>query len=519
MSKRLYPIGHQDFSKIITQGQVYVDKTYFVNELAQKGGYYFLSRPRRFGKSLFLSTMDYLFQGEKELFKGLYAYDQWKFEPYPIIRISFNTLAYENNQLELSLKKALHDIAASYDLLIAQLAPKEMFAELIQKLFEKYQKGVVILIDEYDKPLVDYLDKDNLSQAIQNRAILKAFYSILKNADKYLKILFITGVSKFSKVSIFSDLNNLTDLSTARDFNEICGITQKELEDNFVEELKIYDKEEIKRWYNGYKFHQNGQTLYNPFSLLSFFLGGGDYKNFWFATGTPTFLMKLCRDNHLYKFEEISMSDFDLGNFDIEKLSVFPILFQTGYLTIKGENKLFRSSILGFPNEEVRESYLRNLANLYIGSEQYNSNVLLDKLTTSLKTKDQELMKNTINLAFSQIPYDLWQRENEQYYHAIVHLLFSLLDVYIFSEVHTQNGRADAIVIHDNEIYCLEFKLNQSAEMALAQIKERGYTERFQNKGLPIHHIGINFSSENRKVEGLLWESLNSKDNTKTLES
>jgi len=505
MSKRLYPIGQQDFREIILENKVYIDKTMFVHRLSTVGKYYFLSRPRRFGKSLFLSTMDYFFQGKKELFKGLYAYDQWKFEPYPIIRLSFSSIGYREIGLDQALEHVLHQISEQNNMELSSTSNSLRLKELIQKLSEKHKKGVVILIDEYDKPLIDYLDKDNLHKAIENREILKSFYSVLKDSDPFIKILFITGVSKFSKVSIFSDLNNLTDLSTARDFNEICGITQKELEDNFVEELKIYDKEEIKRWYNGYKFHHNGQTLYNPFSLLSFFLGGGDYKNFWFATGTPTFLMKLCRDNHLYKFEEISISDFDLGNFDIEKLSVFPILFQTGYLTIKGENKLFRSSILGFPNEEVRESYLRNLANLYIGSEQYNSNVLLDKLTTSLKTKDQELMKNTINLAFSQIPYDLWQRENEQYYHAIVHLLFSLLDVYIFSEVHTQNGRADAIVIHDNEIYCLEFKLNQSAEMALAQIKERGYTERFQNKGLPIHHIGINFSSENRKVDGLLW--------------
>ena len=508
MSKRLYPIGQQDFREIIREGKVYVDKTHFVHQLTTEGKYYFLSRPRRFGKSLFLSTMDYLFQGEKELFKGLYVYDKWNFEPYPIIRISFSSIGYRTMGLNKALSSELQDIAQKNKISLISTEPDigNQFKELIQQLFKKHQKGVVILIDEYDKPLVDYLDKDNLHKAKDNRETLKSFYSILKDADPYLKIVFITGVSKFSKVSIFSDLNNLTDLSIARDFNEVCGITQQELEDNFVEELHIYDKAEIKRWYNGYKWDADGQTVYNPFSLLSFFRGGGKFHNFWFATGTPTFLMKMCREQHLYRFDEIVMNENDLGNFDIESLKIVPILFQTGYLTVQSKSAVLQNYKLSFPNEEVRASYLRNLADQYIQSEKESSSGILENLLASLKSKDQELMMKTINQAFAEIPYDLWQRENEQYYHAIVHLLFSLLDVYIFSEVHTQSGRADAIVIHENEIYCIEFKLNQSAEVALAQIKERGYTQRFQDKGLPIHHIGINFNAETRAVDGLLWE-------------
>ena len=506
MAIQLYPLGNQDFKKIILEKNVYVDKTKYIHQLIENGDYYFLSRPRRFGKSLFLSTLDYLFQGEKELFKGLYIYDKWHFEAYPIIRISFSSIGYREIGLQIAIEQVLIEIANSYQIKLSKNNNSLNFQELIQKLHQKYQKGVVILIDEYDKPLIDYLNKDNLHQAKENREILKSFYSILKDADPYLKFLLITGVSKFSKVSIFSDLNNLTDLSTQLDYNEICGISQAELELNFEEELKIYDKEEIKRWYNGYKFHINGETLYNPFSLLSFFSGKGDYQNFWYTTGTPTFLMKMCREQHLYKFEEISLNKGDLGNFDIENLKIFPVLFQTGYITIKGENALLRNYKLSFPNLEVRESYLRSLTDQYIHGNTESSSAILENLLESLQSKDVEKMKTAINAAFAHIPYDLWQKENEQYYHAIVHLLFSLLHVYIFSEVHTQNGRADAIVIHENEIYCMEFKLNQSAEMALAQIKTKGYTERFKEKGIPIHYIGINFNSENRKVEEILWE-------------
>lgn len=506
MSKRLYPIGQQDFREIILDGKVYIDKTKFVHHLITTNKYYFLSRPRRFGKSLFLSTLDYLFQGEKELFKGLYVYDKWNFESYPIIRISFSNIGYREMPLDKAIGKELDRLFKFYEIESEETVVSQKFQELIEKLFEKYQKGVVILIDEYDKPLIDYLDKDNLHKALENREILKSFYSILKDADPFLKILFITGVSKFSKVSIFSDLNNLTDLSTARDYNEVCGITQNELEDNFVDELKIYNKEEIRRWYNGYKFHQAGKTLYNPFSLLSFFVGGGDFRNFWFATGTPTFLMKMSRKEHFYRFETVEASGIDMESFELEQIALVPLLFQTGYLTVIGKNELLNNYILGFPNHEVREAYLQKLTDAFIFAPPNPSKNILSQLLKSLQSKDSDLMKKAINLAFSQIPYDLWQRENEQYYHAIVHLLFSLLNVYIFSEVHTQKGRADAIVIHENEIYCLEFKLNQSAEIALAQIKGRGYTERFKDMGLPIHHIGINFNAENREVDGLLWE-------------
>lgn len=507
MTPKPYPIGLQDFKEIISNGYVYVDKTQHIHHLLNTYKYCFISRPRRFGKSLLVSTLYNLFKGEQALFEGLYLADHWDFQEYPVIRMSFSEIGYREIPLEQALQQTLDALADDYGLQLHADTPSLKFKELIHALFAKYQRQVVILIDEYDKPIIDYLDAEHLHQARENRDILKSFYSIIKDADAYLKFFLLTGVSRFSKVSIFSDLNNLSDLSVDLRFNELCGISQVELEANFPAELQQYDKEKIKTWYNGYKFHVEGQTVYNPFSLLSFFSNGGDYQNFWYSTGTPTFLMKLCREQHFYKFDTISINQDDLGNFDIENLKIVPILFQTGYLTVVGANPLLRNYKLSFPNREVRESYLRNLADQYIGSSTQSSNAILESLLEALTHRDTELLQSSINQAFAAIPYDLWQKENEQYYHALVHLLFSLLNVYIFSEVHTQRGRADTVIIHEGQIYCLEFKLDQSAEAALTQIKARGYTERFQGSGKPLHHIGINFSSALKAVEGVLWEA------------
>lgn len=505
MQERLYPVGQQDFPSIIREGKVYVDKTMHAYNLINSTKSNFLSKPRRFGKSLFLSTLESIFLGKKELFEGTFIYDKWSFEEYPIIRISFANIGYREIGLTTAIDKELVGIARKYQIDCKAENNSSKFLELIKQLNQKYNKGVVILIDEYDKPIIDFLDKESIHLAKVNRDILKSFYSVLKDAEPYIRFLFITGVSKFSKVSIFSDLNNLTDLSLNPKYNEICGISQRELETNFAEELNLYDKEKIRKWYNGYRWDLNGDTVYNPFSLLNYFLNGGKFHNFWYSTGTPTFLMKMCREQHLYKFEEVSINQDDLGNFDIENLKIIPILFQTGYLTIKKEGFL-NTYTLSFPNMEVRESYLRNLADAYIDSPIISSTVVLQDLLKSLKNKDKESMKSAINLAFSHIPYSLWQKENEQYYHALVHLLFSLLGVYIFSEVQTQKGRSDAVLIYEDEIYCLEFKLDKSAQEAFAQIKEMGYTERFKDRGKSIHQIGINFSSEKKEVEGIEWE-------------
>jgi hypothetical protein len=506
MKRRLYPIGQQDFNEIIQEGKVYVDKTKFAHSLISTNKYYFLSRPRRFGKSLLISTLESIFLGKKELFKNLFIEDKWSFEEYPIIRISFANIGYREMQLDQALDKKLTEIAQSYNLEVSSFSISQKFKDLITKLHLLFNKKVVVLIDEYDKPIIDYLDKENLHKSLDNRDTLKTFYSILKDADPHLQLVFITGVSKFSKISIFSDLNNLNDISMDLDYNEICGISQQELEENFVEELRSVDKEKMKKWYNGYRWHRNGNTLYNPFSILNFFGKNGDYANFWYATGTPTFLMKLCKENKLYDISHVKLKAFTLSNFDIENLQAMPILFQTGYLTLSKYDDVLDIYTLDYPNDEVRSSYLFGLLEVYMFANSGISTELLSNLKTSLETKDSGLLKATINQAFALIPYDLWKKDDEHFYHAIVHLLFSLLGVYIQSEVHTKNGRADAIVLLHEEVFCMEFKLNQTAQKALQQIKDKGYTDYYKRTNHTIHHIGINFNSQEKKVEEILWE-------------
>jgi hypothetical protein len=506
MRQRLYPIGQQDFPGIIREGKVYVDKTMHAYRMLTTNKFYFLSRPRRFGKPLFISTLDTILRGEKALFKGLYIYDKWQFESYPIIRISFANIGYREMGLEKAISSLLDEVYGEHAMPIPNMGNSKKFRTLIEQLHVKFKKPVVVLVDEYDKPLIDYLDKSQLYKARENRDILKSFYSVLKDADPHLKLVFITGVSKFSKVSIFSDLNNLNDISLDLEFNEICGISQKELEDNFVEELQQVDKSKMKAWYNGYRWDVAGETVYNPFSTLSFFSKKGKLENFWYATGTPTFLMELCKERKFYEFESAVLTFTEMSSFDIDNLKLMPLLFQAGYLTIAGYNSMFYTYKLAFPNLEVKHSYLHGLLEAYTELKDSSTSSIIMELHESLKTQNSEKLRLIINHGFSQIPYDLWQKDNEHFYHAIVHLMFSLLGVSIQSEVHTKNGRADAIVQLEEGIYCLEFKLDQSAQVAIDQIKKKGYTERFSGPGKPIHLIGINFSSAQKVVDEIIWD-------------
>jgi len=508
MAVQKYPIGHQDFKKIISEDYLYVDKTRFVQKLVEKGGYYLLSRPRRFGKSLFISTLDYLFQGEKELFKGLYVEDKWDFETYPVIRISFSDIGYRTKGLLHAIGNALEMNASKYDIILmsASSAIDDMLKELIHKLHQKYEKQVVILIDEYDKPIIDYLDKDQLYKAIENRGIMKSFYSILKDADAYLKLVFITGVSKFSQVSIFSDLNNLFDLTLREDFNEMCGISQLELEQYFAEEMKISDTEKIKQWYNGYRWDIKGATVYNPFSLLNFFSNNGKFSNFWYTTGTPTFLVEMCRDQKLYELENTELSFVELSSFNIENLQLLPVMFQTGYLTISGYDEQLDIYSLDYPNVEVKSAYTQGLLQMYSYSREPIVSKSLSGLVKALRAKSPDDLKYMLNDCFVHIPYDLWQKDNEHFYHAIVHLLFSLIGINIQSEVHTHRGRADAMMVLDECVYCFEFKLDKSAQEAIRQIRDRDYLARYQSQDKSIYAIGVNFSSERKEVEEIAWE-------------
>lgn len=509
MAIQKYPIGLQDFGGIRNNGFVYVDKTPFVHQLITSQKYYFLSRPRRFGKSLFISTLECVFKGQKELFEGLYIYDKWAFEEYPVIRISFSNIGYRTKGLLKAIADELVQISEQYDIVLK--SQKEdianSFDELIKSLYKKYNKQVVVLIDEYDKPIIDYLDKENIHKAMENRNVMKTFYSILKDADPYLKLVFVTGVSKFSQVSIFSDLNNLYDLTLKRDYNEICGISQAELNEYFPKELDVFDQEKIRLWYNGYRWHVDGAKMYNPFSLLNFFMDG-DFRNYWYATGTPTFLMVLSQELGLYEMKNIMASDAMLSSYDPEKRQLIPLLFQTGYLTISNYDPLLHIYHLDFPNQEVRSAYNEGLLETFSFHSEPQVPYAMTHLLASLREKDSVLLEKTINEIFAHIPYDKWQTRIENFYHAIIHLLFSLLGVYIHSEVHTKDGRADAIILFEDHVYCLEFKLDKTAEAAIQQVKDKGYLDAYRNKASHFHIIGINFDSEKKKVDGLIWEDI-----------
>ncbi len=503
-----YPVGIQDFDKIRTQNFAYVDKTKYAWELAKWGGYYFLSRPRRFGKSLFVSTLDYLFKSHKELFEGLYIYDKWDWtQTNPVIKISFSNIGHKTMGLEKAIHQTLDKTAQEYGIVCLQETIDQKFKELIEKLSVQHGK-VVVLIDEYDKPIIDYLgtNEAGIAKALENRDILKSFYSILKDADPYLKMVFIAGVSKFSKVSIFSDLNNLRELSIDDSFEGVCGITQTELETHFKEELTVFDPDKIKAWYNGYHWGL-GESVYNPFSLLNFFVSGGQFKNYWFETGTPTFLINLTKKENLYDFEDIEVNSNALNAYDIERLQIIPLMFQTGYLTIKKhENEGINIYTLGYPNLEVRSSYLDLLMASYIDNDAVMGSIWANNLKKALLKGEIEKLQPLFNTLFKSIPYEIWQKENEHYYHAIIHLTFRLLGIYVESQVQTSDGRIDAIVQLKDYVYAFEFKLDGDAEAALQQIKERGYLVPYQHQDRTCIGIGLNFSKELKKVEKLVWE-------------
>lgn len=498
-----YPIGIQSFEEIRTGNFLYIDKTEYVYQLVEGSKSYFLSRPRRFGKSLFVNTIEALFHGKKDLFKGLFIEDKWNWEQTnPVIKISFSNIDHKELGLSKAIKTELRSLAKKNGFELESESNGLMFRELIETIFEKQGK-VVVLIDEYDKPIIDYLGEDT-AKALENQSILKGFYSILKDADDYLRMVFITGVSKFSRVSIFSDLNNLRDLTTNKQFAGVCGITQNELENSFSEELKLYDREKIKLWYNGYTWDLDIK-VYNPFSLLNFFTEQGEFKNYWFVTGTPTFLINLSKTRQFVDFEGITLYLEELGAYGIEKIDLVPLMFQTGYLTLKKQNE-DDSYELDYPNLEVRRSFLSVLANAYIQDEGNSGAVLANKLKQCLEVGDLEKVQQILNTLFKSIPYTLWQKENEHFYHAIIHLIFKILGIYVDSEVQTSDGRMDALVRLEKYVYCFEFKLDESAEMALEQIEKKGYLTPYLHQNKKCIGIGVNFSKEEKKVKEFLWK-------------
>lgn len=504
-----YPIGIQDFEKLRTNGYSYVDKSRFVYKLATEGEYYFLSRPRRFGKSLFLSTLEAYFQGKKELFEGLAIYDletEWK--KYPIFHIDLNTANFrEKDSLYTVLNDYLTNWEDKYGARESEATLALRFKGVIARAAEKEGCGVVILIDEYDKPILQTL-RDPELQA-EHRAQLKAFYSVLKTQDRYIKFAFLTGVTKFGKVSVFSDLNNLTDISMDHRYISICGMTEKELLTNFKEGISELaeangDTEEatiakLKARYDGYHFEENTVGIYNPFSVLNT-LSRLRYKDYWFETGTPTFLVDLLK-MHNYRLRDMTkerVSDDVINSVDSLSTNPIPVIYQSGYLTIKGYDERFKKYLLGFPNKEVEEGFLNFLLPLYTSAGN-NSPFLVDEFVQDVESGNPERFMQRMKAFFADTSYQVVGNA-ELYFQNAMYLVFKIMGFYTQVERPTSDGRIDAIIQTPNYIYVIECKLDRTADEAIKQIENNGYAEPFLMDKRRLYKIGVSFSSETRGV-------------------
>ena len=514
---RKLPIGIQDFEYLRTDNCLYVDKTEFIYKLLQHGKPYFLGRPRRFGKSLFLSTLKAYFEGKKELFEGLKIAELEKdWVKYPVFYLDFNVgllIKAQNVSERIGVKlKELENLwGQTTD--TEDLASR--FEAVIKNAYEQTGKQVVVLIDEYDKPLINTMDDPAVNEEI--RTLLKSFYGVLKSADAYLRFVFLTGVTKFSKVSIFSDLNQLVDISLDSRFSGICGITQTELEENFVPEItalaetiqKSYEETlfELQKLYNGYHFSENLIGVYNPFSLLNTF-SAQKYRYYWFATGTPTFLAKALRNQNydIRKLEDnILIAANSVMDYRVENQNLVPLLYQSGYLTIKNYDNILDEYVLGFPNEEVKYGFLNELLPAFVLSPIASGNFSVTDFLRKLMNNDIEDFMTSLKAFFSAIPYDAIKQENrdEQYYQHVFYLLFTLMGQFVETEVKNNKGRADAVVKTAGAIYVFEFKMDDhaTAEDALAQINSKDYAIPYTADHRKTVKIGVAFSQAERGVK------------------
>ena len=507
------PIGLQDFARLRQEGYLYVDKTELLYQLATSGVYYFLSRPRRFGKSLLVSTLAELFQGQQELFEGLWVHDRWDWnKTYPVVHLSMNSLGYKEVGLEKALMLRLEKIAAHYGLILQSEANSLRLQELIELLHDSFGKAVV-LIDEYDKPILDYLD--DLPQATHHRELLKSFYAVLKDADPHLRFVLLTGVSKFSRVSIFSELNNLKDLTVHSQYATLLGYTQAELEHYFADRIEQLAPDfggrealldQIKQWYNGYSWDAK-HFVYNPFSILNFF-DRATFENFWFETGTPTFLIKLLNQERQYDLEDVQARPLVFSSFELERIQPLALLFQTGYVTIKAVDKN-RIYTLSYPNYEVKDSLLQYLLAEYSHQYPSDTSLLAFQMKQALEQGDITEFAVTLNSLFASIPYQIFIADKEAYYHSITFLALSLVGSFVQVEVSQAKGRPDAVVHTEQTIYVLEFKLDKSAEVALEQIREKGYAQSYLALGRTVKAVGLNFSSQDKALNQWMEEEIN----------
>ncbi|MEA3342227.1 MAG: AAA family ATPase [Chloroflexota bacterium] len=502
------PVGIQTFRKIIEQEYLYVDKTEEIYRLITTGEVYFLARPRRFGKSLLISTLAEIFEGRRGLFEGLWIYDSdYEWTEHPVIRIDFSLLRVTTDEeLKRGIKSRLNRIAQQYGVSLKEDEYYEQFADLILQLAARSK--VVILVDEYDKPIIDNVESAKEARSI--RDVLKGFYTVIKGMDEHLRFVLLTGVSKFSKVGVFSGLNNLKDITMDDRFAALLGITQTEVETclgDYIEALvkregmsKRALLEKIKSWYDGFCFSKKCVPVYNPFSILLLF-DMQDFRNYWFETGTPTFLIKLIREQNydVREIENLHVNELAFGSYEIEDLAILPLLFQTGYLTIKGYDPQRRLYELYYPNSEVETAFLKYLVGEFSAVSKGVTDSYLWRMVDALDERDFDEFFEVLQVFFAEIPYDI-QIKREKYYQTIFYLIFKLIGLQVGAEVRTNRGRIDAVVELEEEIFIFEFKLDSRAEDALEQIRERGYSERYRMSGKDIYLIGVEFGMGERRV-------------------
>jgi len=508
------PYGIQNFKEIIENNYVYVDKTQYVYNLIYNEKYYFLSRPRRFGKSLLLDTIAEAFSGEKTLFKGLYLYDSdYHFKKHPILRLDMSNIPNKTPEvLETSLSEELMDRIKKENLKIVSEIPAILFKRLIEGLYIKYNQRVVVLIDEYDSPLLDHLDEIETAEA--NRKVLRGFYGILKSMDPFLRHVFITGVSKFTKTSVFSGMNNLRDITLSEEYANICGVTIEDLGKYFkdhMEKMETFNKfkkyknisDEILSWYDGYSW--DGETrVINPFSLLGFFTEK-KFSSFWYASGTPKFLIDMIKkDPHIYtNLKNYKMTESMLDASEINSIAAEPLFFQTGYLTIKEIIFTKRSTVymLDMPNFEVREAFNFHVLTAFTEKEQSRVKQAQLEIDEALQKNDMHKMLEILRSLFAAIPYQL-HISLEAYYHSIFYAVMNVLGFEIDAEVSVSGGRVDAVLELDDLVYIIEFKYKhcppdtsadikkkrseEALEQGMAQINDRGYYKKYIGSGKKI---------------------------------
>ena len=507
MNKRRLPIGIQNFRKIREQNCYYVDKTGYIRALLDGGTHYFLSRPRRFGKSLFLDTLKELFEGNEPLFEGLYIHDHWDWEVrHPVLRLDFSSGNYQGP--DDLLKEVSAQLNAFED--EAEVSPRDESASarlrhLMKVLHERSGQRVVLLVDEYDKPILDALAVPEVARA--NRDFLRGLYSTAKFSDAHIHFTFITGVSKFSKVSIFSGLNNLTDITIDPQYSALCGYTETDLDTVFAPELPGLDRDEIRTWYNGYSW-LGKEKVYNPFDILLLF-DKRTFGTYWFETGTPTFLIETLFKRHISSLELNNMigSDELLSAFDVDDMATEALLFQTGYLTITEKENLGGASFyrLGYPNREVRQSLNRSLLR-YLVKDSTSLMANTVRLYRLLEANDFAGLETLFHAFFASIPYE-WYTNNdianfEGYYASVFYSYFAGLGLNVTVEDSSSYGRVDMAVHFNDNIYLFEFKVVEMASegAAMAQLKTKGYADKYRGLDQPIHLIAVEFSKNTRNI-------------------